>query len=711
MAGVTALPLQEFIASLDDTCLPKIIQVCSGVYFQGSVYEISGNEVSFSTGDLLKVTAIELLSVSCEDVKGNDKFELPINHTGLFKVVPDEMPYETLKEMLSLRPVGLESSLPFTFTNRCKMTFDNLTLWAENALTVLSIERHEGQEDQARCRVDGQQDASVEVRIPLSLRGEFYECEGEERFTLQEIMSSRNLQSQKFRFDNIKKCERTLRISPVYQVHAIMSLRKNVLKFPSSLEVDVIDVTEQCQDVEFMSPLSLMEVFSQPDECFPAVVEILESPSSCTPLKCKWLSQLIKYEHLILHKKENLPMVLLSTSKGRKVQQYFLVSQQYGGRFRRRPREFNSVYELYAASIQTPSLKVTVTRNCEEVEEEGLPALSVGEQLEIIRSGRIELPSEGKKKQSVEALLCQRLQDPDDGDDDDDDDDEDEEEKARQGEKDEVFLPLYMQSHFVEVLQDNKKYKLKDLGTEFCLPLDVKVVSRDTELKADPLVGLPCLRIEAAMLEPTIQASFPTKPEYCFEIPTQWLSMSIHFTKKPLPVPQDDAPRCTVETVTEVTDTFFYEFCKQGNSAAVPPPRPPKQKPSSSKPPKKKKSSEAEKSKRQSDKSALTKQCSELAVYEKKRRPAPPPPENADDDPPPLTPRKHLGDNTPTGKALPNTYVKMEDSMKQVSLRDAEADEDSDHDYEVVEDTLKAMVKDAQEEVRFYKKESNKFST
>lgn len=35
MAGVTALPLQQLIASLDNTCLPKILQVCSGVYFQG----------------------------------------------------------------------------------------------------------------------------------------------------------------------------------------------------------------------------------------------------------------------------------------------------------------------------------------------------------------------------------------------------------------------------------------------------------------------------------------------------------------------------------------------------------------------------------------------------------------------------------------------------------------------------------------------------
>lgn len=34
-ADMTALPLQQFIASLDSSCLPRILQVCSGVYFQG----------------------------------------------------------------------------------------------------------------------------------------------------------------------------------------------------------------------------------------------------------------------------------------------------------------------------------------------------------------------------------------------------------------------------------------------------------------------------------------------------------------------------------------------------------------------------------------------------------------------------------------------------------------------------------------------------
>lgn len=48
----------------------------------GSIYEISGSEVCFSTGDLIKVTKIELLSVSCQDVANNETFELPISHTG-----------------------------------------------------------------------------------------------------------------------------------------------------------------------------------------------------------------------------------------------------------------------------------------------------------------------------------------------------------------------------------------------------------------------------------------------------------------------------------------------------------------------------------------------------------------------------------------------------------------------------------------------------
>uniref|UniRef100_A0A8C4F8C9 Thymocyte selection associated family member 2 n=1 Tax=Dicentrarchus labrax TaxID=13489 RepID=A0A8C4F8C9_DICLA len=586
--------------------------------------EISGSEVCFSTGDLIKVIGIELLSVCCEDIDNNEKFELPINHTGRSEL-----------------KTTLVRTAKFVF--RSKMTFDNFTVGAGTALTVLSIEHNTGQEDQVRCHVQGQQEASAEVHIPLSSHGQFIECESVERFTLREIMSSPCLRSRKSIFvlllllvvlasrkvlntssitdkaccslvlvNLISSCASTT-FSHIISL-ILCTVRKNILKFPSSLEVDVVDVTELCKDVNFVTPLSLTEVLSKPEESFPAVVEILEGPETRSLFKCSWLPQISQNSHLVFHKVGTSAMVLLSSLKGRKTQQYFLVSQQYGGRFRRRPREFNSVYELYVASVQAPGLKFSVTRNCDEVEEEGLPALSVGEQLEIVRCERMELPCGNEN-------------------------DDDEEEVKQEDEREEIFLPLYMQGHFVEVLTDNKKYKLRDLGKEFNLPLDVKVVSRDTELETDPLSGFACLRIEGAMLEPTIQASFPNKPDHCFEIPTQWLSMSVSFTRDPLPWPSGEPPKWHVDRVTEVTDTFFYEYRKQGNSDAAPPPRPPKRNLTSSKSCKKaskssKKSSKGDKSKHRPDK--------------------------------------------------------------------IEADVDSDHDYETVDDNLVAMMKAAQENVMFY---------
>ncbi|XP_029928255.1 protein THEMIS2 [Myripristis murdjan] len=710
MAGTTiALPLQQFIASLDKTCLPRILQVCSGVYFQGSIYELSGSEVCFSTGDLIKVTDIELVSVRCEDISNNDTFELPINHKGLFRVVPEKMPYSTVEEMLSLRPVGLDSCLPFAFNSHSEITLDNFTLGAGKALTVLSTEQREGEEGQVRCHFQGQQGASAEVVIPLSCRGEFYECESEECFTLQEIMSSPHLCSRRFCLNNTTMGDRSLVLSPVYQVQAIMSLRKNVVKFPSSLEVDVLDVTEQCRDVTFVTPLSLTEVLSQPDESFPVMAEILESPESRSTLHCSWLPKLNRGQQLVFHRKGTTDMVLASSLKGRKAQQYFLISQEYGGRFRKRPREFSSVYELSVALALTPGLKVSVTRNIEEVVEEGLPALSVGDQLELVRCERVELACAGSKeqKQTVEALICQRIQDFNEEEDDDD------EGEAEDNEKEELVLPLYMQGHFVEKLADSKKYKLKDLAKDFTLPLDVKVVSRDTELKADPLVGLSSLRLEGTVAEPTIQASFPHSPEHCFQIPTHWLSMSVCFTKDPLPWPTDQPPKIHMDKVTEVTDTFYYEFRKQGGSDETPPPRPPKRNPSTSTVPSKKVSSKSFKkaqSKTKNSKdlpdhsphhSSVDKGLSNLTLNSKKRPPAPPPPADIEDTPPPINPRKPIA-QLKSGKALPNTYVKVEESKKKVTLCDVQADVDSDHDYEMVDETMADMVKRAQESVMFY---------
>lgn len=287
------------------------------------------------------------------------------------------------------------------------------------------------------------------------------------------------------------------------------------------------------------------------------------------------------------------------------------------------------MYELYVASMQVPGLQVTVTRNSEEVEEEGVPALSVGELLEVVRYQSMVLPgnSSQEMKQPVDVLLCQRHQDPQDRDDDDDDDKDD-----VQQQREEIVLPIFMQGHFVEVLTDNKKYSLRDLCGKHNLPLDVKLATRDSELKADPLAGLSGIRIEGLTMEPIILASFLHSPDICFEIPARRIYLSVSITTDPLPWPSGQPPKFCTETVTQVTDSFFYEFCKMLNSGEPPPPRPPKRNLTMTKSCKKssskhhKRSFKVEKSKHRQERGIPTKELADLTLSNKRRPPPPPPP-------------------------------------------------------------------------------------
>ncbi|XP_016105099.1 protein THEMIS2-like [Sinocyclocheilus grahami] len=523
--------LRVFISCLDQQSLPRILQVCSGVYFQGSIYELSGSEVCLSTGDLLKIIGLELLSVSCEEIETGASFELPTGY----------------------------------------------------------------------------------------------------------------------------------------------SVRKNVVKFPSSLEVEVQDVTEQFQDLVFITPLSMTEVASQPMESFPTMAEILESPEGNTFFNCSWFEELQRGRRLVLHSYGTTTMILASTPKGRKGKQYFIISESYGGRMRRRAREFGSVYELHLASSQSPGLKVSVTRHCEAVEEEGMPALSVGEQLEVLGMALMDgLKDSSGAAQKIESLICKQTMELDD------EDEEDEEDDSK-----EISLPLFMAGHFVEKLSDNKKYKLTDLASS-SLPLDIKVMTRDKELEKDPLMGLPALKLEETFTETTVLTSLPNKPDWCFELPVRWLQMSLCFTSDHLPWSSNESPELHVETVTEVTEKFYYEYHKLISKIEEPPPRPPKRKPASSEVPKKSPKSE---SKLSNLSSAVTKQLDNLSLglTKGRRAPAPPPPKDTSVQPPPLLPRK--GISTAESVSAHNTYVKS----PTVAHKAAQglSDSDSDHDYESIEETLK----------------------
>ncbi|XP_010221394.1 PREDICTED: protein THEMIS2 [Tinamus guttatus] len=209
------LSLQEYICALNPSVLPRVLRICSGVYFQGSVYEISGNECCLSTGDLLKIIAIKLQKVVCEDVEMGQTTELPLSFQGLFQPSPDPRPYTSLEELIQ--------------------------------------SKRRTQEAQPLCFISAA-DLAVERQV-------------------------------------IPKAQ------PIF-----LQVRKDVVKIPSTLEVDVEDVTEEAQHVHFIKPLLLSEVLHM-EEALPVQAEILEGPSSLGVFKNDWAPRLQKGQRIQIHGK------------------------------------------------------------------------------------------------------------------------------------------------------------------------------------------------------------------------------------------------------------------------------------------------------------------------------------------------------------------------------------------------------------------------
>ncbi|XP_049675744.1 protein THEMIS2 isoform X2 [Accipiter gentilis] len=393
------LSFQEYICSLDPATLPRILRICSGVYFQGSVYEISGNECCLSTGDLLKVMAVVLQKVVCEDTETGQTTELP----------------------------------------------------------------------------------------------------------------------------------------PTFKV------RRDVVKIPSTLEVDVEDVTEEAQHIHFARPLLLSDVLGMED-VLPAQAEILEGPAGPAVFKSAWVLRLQRGQQLQLHSCSCAWRVLASApSSGR----HFLLSGTYQGRFRLRPRQFTGVQELAAGLQPGQRLRVVVTRDCEGRGDD-VPPLGVGDRLE---------PRELQGNGPSTRLLCHRHGE--------------EEEEGR-----ELLLPLDLGGGFVEEMCDSKKYGLAELLERQALPCEVRVVAPDPGLERDALGALPALRLEARLNQPFLVGSFCQEPEEGFEIPPRWLDFSLLLSEGPVCPP---APCTRWSHVEELTEAFYYQLLAQlPGSAAPPPPRPPK---------------------------------------------------------------------------------------------------------------------------------------
>lgn len=137
-------------------------------------------------------------------------------------MVPEDLPYSTIEEIVSLLPVGVDALGSFIFFSKNELIFENLIVPAKTEITLLSVELSRAGEKSARCRMKGQEEVSAEVLIPFSCHGDFYECQNEREYSLKEIMYSVRLCKRRFCNTKSKKGGGPLFFSPIYQIQGIM---------------------------------------------------------------------------------------------------------------------------------------------------------------------------------------------------------------------------------------------------------------------------------------------------------------------------------------------------------------------------------------------------------------------------------------------------------------------------------------------------------
>lgn len=303
----------------------------------------------------------------------------------------------------------------------------------------------------------------------------------------------------------------------------------------STLDVEVVDVTQESRHVHFIKPLLLSEVLGM-EEVLPVEAELLGAPECPAIFQSTWAHRLQKGCRLQIHSRASSWKILASSQKGKRSACRFLISSSYEGRFRRCPRKFSSTSELALGLASAQKLHVVVTKDHESSEE---PLFSVGERLEVLRLQRSSNPS------AADVLVCSR---------------EDEDEEPLQ-------VPLFLEAGFVEDVRDSRKYTLSEAVERLRLPCEVKALTKD-----DPLGSVSFLRLEAQIEEPFLTVSLSKQPSLAFEIPPKWLDVPLFFTGGPA----KPSPPAGISPVEELTEAFYYELLKLLPSDSPAPPRPPK---------------------------------------------------------------------------------------------------------------------------------------
>ncbi|XP_074253603.1 protein THEMIS isoform X3 [Saimiri boliviensis] len=521
-----ALSLEEFVHSLDLRTLPRVLEIQAGIYFEGSIYEMFGNECCFSTGEVIKITGLKIKKIIaeiCEHIEGCESlqpFELPMNFPGLFKIVADKTPYLTMEEITRTIHIGPSRLGHPCFYHQKDIKLENLIIKQE---------------------------------------GEFYECEDERIYTLKEIVEwkipknrTRTVKLTDFsnKWDSTNPFPKdfygTLILKPVYEIQGVMKFRKDVVRILPSLDVEVKDITDSYDANWFLQLLSTQDLFEMTSKEFPIVTEVIEAPQG------NHLPQSILQpgKTIVIHKKYQASRILASEIRSNFPKRHFLIPTSYKGKFKRRPREFPTAYDLEIAKSEKEPLHVVATKAFHSPHDK-LSSVSVGDQFLVHHSETAEVLCEGIKK-VVNVLACEKIL-----------------KKSYEA----VLLPLYMEGGFVEVIHDKKQYPISELCKQFRLPFNVKVSVRDLSIEEDVLAATPGLQLEEDITDSYLLISDFANPAECWEIPVGRLNMTVQLVSN---FSRDTEPFLVRTLVEEITEEQYYMMRRYESSASHPPPRPPK---------------------------------------------------------------------------------------------------------------------------------------
>ncbi|XP_067241083.1 protein THEMIS [Chanodichthys erythropterus] len=556
-----ATTLHEFTQFVDPKTFPRVLQIQSGFYYQGCVYEMFGRECSLATGDLLKVIDFAITRFTARS-SNSTEIDIPVEYPGLFKLVSDSQPYRSIEEIAASLKIGSHRLGQPVFLSGLEIQLPQGVIRERDSFRITAV-THELNAGRVQCELLHREPRFC-FSLSFSQQGHFTECEDDQFYSLKEIAEWKISKGRKrtvtevkapakkdFLFSSLlENVSGELTLTPVYELKAVSSLSEKILLIPSNLDVEVVDVTEQFDCDSFVQPLSLSDVFKRPPEFFPVVAKLSnERHFKLSPE----LESLFDSNQVIIHHAFYAKRILASETC-RESTRHFLIPESYNGRFKRRPRQFPTAYDLERARSETEQIRVVATREFESVYS-GLASVQAGDEFIVAKGKSCAVSCNGIEK-ATDAFECLKVT-----------------EKSHGNEvKEPVCLPMCLEGGFMELVKDKRQYTIAEICRWFPLPFNVKVSVRDLSLKVDVLAGVPGLRIEEEISDPCLLVSNDELSEFR-EVPVNRtdliLSIKQHWA--------GENPKYSVKSaIEEISEDCYYTLRRYAVATVTPPPRPPK---------------------------------------------------------------------------------------------------------------------------------------